>query len=93
MTGWHGSHSHGFPPRIRAAILQRDPICRRCHRAPSTDADHITPVAAGGTHTLANGQGLCHACHTRKTQAEASAARRRAAAQGRHPPEPHPGLT
>ena len=51
----------------RAAVLARDPICKDCGKAPSTEADHITPLSQGGGWSLANGQGLCKPCHSRKT--------------------------
>ena len=51
----------------RAQILARDPICRACGRAPSTFADHVTPLSRGGQKLdLANGQGLCARCHQSK---------------------------
>jgi len=49
-------------------VLARDPICRSCRRAPSTEADHIVPLAQGGDWSLENGQGLCKTCHSRKTR-------------------------
>jgi 5-methylcytosine-specific restriction endonuclease McrA len=61
----------------RARILRRDPICRIAGPGctiRSTEVDHITRGA--GDHD-ANLQGVCHACHQAKTQAEAAAARRR----------------
>ncbi|HNU81886.1 MAG TPA: HNH endonuclease signature motif containing protein [Thermoanaerobaculia bacterium] len=51
-------------------MLARDPICRACSRAPATVADHVTPLRAGGGWELANGQGLCRACHNAKTAGE-----------------------
>lgn len=61
--------------RLRQIVLARDPVCRDpfgVHRAagevvPATDVDHIVPRSAGGADTLENLQGLCHACHSRKT--------------------------
>jgi len=57
----------------RLLVLHRDPVCRHCNRAESTDADHVKPLEAGGLSTLENGQGLCHKCHSIKTQKEVSA--------------------
>lgn len=97
---WQGSHSTGFPAPIRAQILQRDPTCRclgcelcdnGCTR-PSTEADHLVSVAAGGSNDPGNGQGLCAWCHQRKTVHEATAARARRPRATR-PTEAHPGLT
>jgi 5-methylcytosine-specific restriction protein A len=53
--------------KLRSVILRRDPICRACGRAASTDVDHVVPRSAGGTDEAENLQGLCHACHSRKT--------------------------
>jgi len=67
--------------RFHDAVLTRDPRCvctGQCgttHHspcgAPSTEADHIVPIAHGGAHTdPTNGRGLCHHCHqgiTRRT--------------------------
>ncbi len=66
---------------FRRDVLRRDPICRACGTAPATDADHITPIADGGSpRDLNNGQGLCAPCHALKTRIEA--ARRREANRG-----------
>jgi 5-methylcytosine-specific restriction enzyme A len=59
-----------------AALDKRQPelaICTSFYGVamPSTDADHIVPIRAGGDpwdHT--NLQGLCHSDHARKTQLE-----------------------
>ena len=53
--------------KLREAILARDPTCRHCGLAPSTDVDHIKPKRDGGSDHPANLQGLCHRCHSRKT--------------------------
>lgn len=53
--------------KLRLLVLARDPVCRTCQRAPSTDVDHITPKRRGGADTLENLQGLCGGCHARKT--------------------------
>jgi 5-methylcytosine-specific restriction protein A len=57
----------------RAAVLTRDQVCQDPEghhptvRRPATVADHIVPVARGGTWTLENGQALCAECHSAKT--------------------------
>jgi 5-methylcytosine-specific restriction enzyme A len=57
--------------KLRAIVLRRDPVCRICGQEASTDADHIIPIRAGGAKWLPeNLQGLCHACHTKKTRRE-----------------------
>jgi 5-methylcytosine-specific restriction protein A len=55
--------------KLRALILQRDPICRDesgCTR-PSTDVDHIIPRRAGGSDDPSDLRGLCHRHHSSKT--------------------------
>jgi 5-methylcytosine-specific restriction protein A len=54
--------------RLRVMVLRRDPICQQCGRAVSTDVDHIIDLDLGGQDTMGNLQGLCHACHSRKTR-------------------------
>lgn len=58
----------------RAYVLRRDPLCVRClalgRAEPSTDADHVVPLARGGADDPSNMQGLCHSCHSRKTARE-----------------------
>lgn len=90
-TSWSGTRE-SFPRPLRRAILHRDPICRHCHTRQSTIADHIIPVAEGGTDTITNGQGLCDPCHHTKTQAEARRGQARRRSRGQLPPTPHPGL-
>jgi 5-methylcytosine-specific restriction enzyme A len=58
--------------RWRMMILARDPLCVVCLKegrtTPSTDADHIDGNQYN--RSMSNGQGLCHACHSRKTATE-----------------------
>ena len=61
----------------RARVLAADPIChyplpdgKRCKRW-ATVADHVQPISEGGARfDVANGQGLCGACHNLKTAQE-----------------------
>ena len=63
--------------RARRIVLRRDPICKACMRAFSTDVDHWPDsrrdlIAAGvkdpdAPHRL---RGLCHPCHSRETARE-----------------------
>ena len=55
---------------LRYAVLLRDPICKLCDRARSTQADHKTPRSQGGADTMENLQGACWSCHSRKTANE-----------------------
>ncbi len=52
----------------RRIILNRDPVCKICGRAPSTEADHID--GNNRNLSLENGQGLCKTCHSKKTVKE-----------------------
>ena len=65
--------------RERAALFAADPLCALCKqsgRATLADVrDHIVPLAQGGEDERSNTQGLCHACHDAKSQAEAQAGR------------------
>lgn len=77
---WHRkSTARRYPPDWAARVrrtLRRDPVCQACHAAPSVTADHRVPLFEGGTHDLANLQGLCQPCHDTKTRAESARARR-----------------
>ena len=53
--------------QIRKLMLLRDPICKICGQAPSTEADHKIPRRQGGPDTMENLQGACKPCHSRKT--------------------------
>jgi 5-methylcytosine-specific restriction protein A len=53
--------------KLRPLVLARDPLCRDCGRLPSLHVDHVVARERGGSDALANLQGLCHACHSRKT--------------------------
>lgn len=66
---------------MREQVLHEEPLCRPCHEAgrvsASVIADHITPLAEGGTGDRSNYQGICKPCHDAKTAAEARRARAR----------------
>ena len=67
QRGSSAARGYGAAHRTwRTVILARDPVCRLCHRAPSTVADHIMPLRLGGTWALSNGQGVCAHCHAVK---------------------------
>lgn len=94
MSGrWQGSdRAKRLPPgwkRIRARILQRDPICVLCGVRPSSRADHIKPKT--DDHRPSQLQGVCKECHDQKSSAEGNAAQRPTPGRKR-PPEQHPGL-
>lgn len=56
---------------LRRAVITANPMCTACHENMSTDADHITPISAGGApYDPTNIQALCSTCHGRKTKRE-----------------------
>jgi 5-methylcytosine-specific restriction endonuclease McrA len=58
----------------RGAVLARDPICKACDNALSTQVDHIVPLEDGGDpYRLEGLQGLCDPCHWSKTARENAA--------------------
>ena len=60
--------------RIVRDLLATYPICRRCHRAASTDVHEIKSRARGGSITeLSNLVCLCRVCHDVITQNPAMA--------------------
>lgn len=67
--------------RMRAAVLREEPLCSPCRKAgrvvAATIADHIKPLAEGGTGDRENYQGICKPCHDQKTASEAKRARDR----------------
>jgi len=56
----------------RARILRRDPTCRLCLAAPSTEVHHLLGPGSEADHQLA---GVCHPCHQHESQRQAAAAR------------------
>ena len=76
-TPWAGSDRRSELPgdweNRRRYILQRDPVCKVCDNALSTEVDHIDDPH---DHRYENLQGICQPCHKLKTQREAARARR-----------------
>ena len=58
--------------KLKPLVLARDPVCKTCGRYPSTHADHIKPHKGDWTLfcDMANLQGLCASCHSKKTAGE-----------------------
>lgn len=50
--------------RLRAQVLAGDPPCHWCGTAPATVADHLVPLALGGTNTLDNYVPSCVSCNS-----------------------------
>jgi len=67
--------------RIREQVLQEEPWCRLCtaagRRTPSAHVDHILPKPEG-TDERSNLRGLCHSCHSRRTNQDSIWGGRRA---------------
>ncbi|WPO70211.1 HNH endonuclease signature motif containing protein [Streptomyces sp. KN37] len=93
--GWQGSNRKARLPsgwaKIRARILERDPICVLCGVRPSAFCDHI--VAKADRHGDDDLQGVCGPCHDQKSAREGAAAAKAAGRPSRRrSPEQHPGL-
>lgn len=75
--------------KLRRMVLARHPLCQiavLCEgTALATEADHIIPKSKGGTDSMDNLQGACHACHSHKTATEDTAFAARPV-QGDNPP-------
>lgn len=65
--------SSGQWQKVRDMALNRNPLCVECEKAgiieTAKDVDHIVPLAVRPdlAFDLDNLQGLCRACHNRKT--------------------------
>ncbi len=53
--------------QFRIAVLARDRCCVDCGATTALEADHVVPLAHGGSFALTNGAARCHHCHARKT--------------------------
>lgn len=51
---------------LRRLIISLQPYCSFCGATEQLEADHIVPLAQGGTTTQENLQVLCKPCNTRK---------------------------
>ncbi|MGY1439521.1 HNH endonuclease signature motif containing protein [Streptomyces reniochalinae] len=77
--------------KIRARVLERDPVCKICGVRPSSHCDHIQ--AKTDDHAIDRLQGVCAECHARKSSAEGNEAKAANPPPGRRrPSEQHPGL-
>lgn len=56
----------------RRKILEANPTCYRCQKAPSVEVDHVVPVCLGGTDRPHNLAGICRPCHLTKSAREAN---------------------
>lgn len=57
--------------KVRGRVLKSRPLCVVCgangRTVPATEVHHIRALSDGGTNGAGNLQGLCKACHSRKT--------------------------
>lgn len=92
-TSWSGDR-RAFPSKVRDLIMRR--AGHRCQlhgprcTGRATVADHIIPVAEGGTDDPSNGQAVCTTCHADKTREEQQRGRQRKSRY--RPAAQHPGL-
>lgn len=68
------AHRRGYDrnwQRLRALVLNEEPLCRTCKSNGLTVAaehvDHDKALEQGGTNDRGNLVPLCHSCHSRKT--------------------------
>ena len=73
-------HQRGYGTahdKMRALLIRTVVTCEECERngrvTPGTIADHIVPLAKGGTGERLNYQLLCRACSDAKTLADKGA--------------------
>ena len=50
--------------RVRSRLIQRQPWCFACGSTHDLTADHIVPLARGGTNALSNLRVLCRSCNS-----------------------------
>lgn len=55
---------------FRDAVLARDRSCVDCGSTVDLEADHIVPLAAGGSFDPRNGATRCRRCHQAKVRRE-----------------------
>jgi 5-methylcytosine-specific restriction protein A len=94
MPAWHPRYTR-LPQAVRQRVLRKHRICQVCRARPSTQVDHIIPVAEGGANTEANARGVCATCHAIKTAEERQRGLDRYRARQprqRRANERHPGL-
>lgn len=70
-------HQRGYGKahtKMRAHLIETVVLCEACQAEGrttiGTHADHIIPLAKGGTHDRSNYQLLCEPCHLEKTRQE-----------------------
>ncbi|TXG78917.1 HNH endonuclease [Candidatus Dojkabacteria bacterium] len=64
---------------MRAKLFSKNPLCAECARnglvSIATQRDHIIPLEEGGLDDETNEQGLCEACHEKKSKQESQRGR------------------
>lgn len=69
--------------RLVAEVIADEPVCYLCGARASETADHVVPLAEGGTNDRSNLRGACRRCNRSKAARESAIARRRATAARR----------
>lgn len=92
MYNWP-QDAHQYSTRLQRATIRNHPYCQHCGTTQSLEADHIIPLAEGGTNHPNNLQVLCHTCHQYKTRQEATRGRQRRQQRLHKPHHPHPAYT
>lgn len=63
-VAWSGGHGSTRAWRkLRQEVLDEEPLCRDCEKAPSTEAGHIIPRAENGPDERWNLKGQCRPCN------------------------------
>lgn len=79
-----------FSPAQTRFILRRDRnVCYGCGQY-GDQADHVIPIAEGGSNHTDNGRAICAQCHETKSRDEARRGYARRQAKLKLPPEPRP---
>lgn len=72
MSGTARATTHGRKGRpwrrLREQVLTEEPVCYLCHRAPSTEVDHVVPLSVRPdlAHHRPNLRGACARCNGSK---------------------------
>ena len=77
---WTGSLNPGSTRATRElhqAVIDEEPVCTRCRRAPSTEAGHVIARAFGGHDVRENLTGQCRPCNLEQLREDLALARAR----------------
>lgn len=79
---------------LRAQVLAEEPVCRRCHRAASTEAGHVLAVSERPDLALVRSNliGLCRSCNHHEASSKGGSRNPSSQARRARPVEAHPGV-